>query len=90
MSLKIQIISFAYSVIFGILTYLIFNKFKKNFYLKNNIYSILNSFLFNFITIILYFEGHKLINNANINIYFILITLSTFFLLNYTRFTKKM
>ena len=90
MELKIQIISFIYSFIYGIILYIIFVRIKKYFYLKNNIYNILNSFMFNFIATIIYYKGHYYINNANINIYFLLITLSTFFYLNYTRFTKKM
>ena len=90
MSLKIQIISILFSIIYGIMLYIIFNKIKRYFYVGKRIYIILNSLLFMLIITIVYFYIFNIINNGVINIYFILITVIIFLYLNYIRFTKKM
>jgi len=90
MTLKIQIISFLFSIFYGLFIHVIYNISYKYLYCQKKIFSFLNSFIFTLDIVLIYFKIFYIINNGIINIYFILLTISTFLLLNYIKFTKKM
>ena len=81
MNLKIQIISLLIAVFYGFIIRKAYNFFNKYFYLKNNIYSFLNSLLFILIIILIYFKINYIINKGNIKIYFIIISVTIFIIL---------
>ena len=82
--LKEQILSFLFSIIYGILVAFIYRKIYKYLYYSKSILCFFNSFLYCFIIILLFFKMMYIINNGVINIYFILIVG-----LSFTLFYKK-
>ena len=90
MTLKIQIISFIFSFIYGIFVYKIYLLIYKYLYNVKPIYCFLNNLLFMLIITLIYFEIFYYINNANINLYFIIITTLVFIYLINNKFTKKL
>ena len=90
MSLKIQIISFQFSIIYGIISYIIYSKVKKIMYSKNIKIEILNNLFFTLILTLVYFKIFIYINNGINNIYFLILTVLRFVYISYTNFTKKM
>ena len=90
MTLKIQIISFIFSFIYGIFVYKIYLLIYKYLYNVKPIYCFLNNLLFMFIITLIYFKIFYYINNANINLYFIIITTLVFIYLINNKFTKKL
>ena len=89
MDLIEQIISIIFSFFYGIIIFLLYNKFKKYLYCNKKIYSFFNSLLFLLDTIIIYFIILYKINDGIISFLFILITLTTFLYLNYFNLQKK-
>lgn len=90
MTLKIQIISFIFSFIYGIFVYKIYLLIYKYLYNVKPIYCFLNNLLFMLIITLIYFKIFYYINNANINLYFIIITTLVFIYLINNKFTKKL
>lgn len=89
MEVEIQILMFIISFFFGILLYVLFNKFKKYFYVLNKGLNFINSTLFFSIVCILYFIITLKICFGKTNLYFII---SVFFgyLISQKYFTKNM
>lgn len=90
MILKIQIISFIFSIFYGFFVHITYNISYKYLYGSKKIFNFLNSFLYTLDIVLIYFKIFYIINNGIINIYFILLTITTFLILNYIKFTKKM
>lgn len=90
MNLKIQIISFIFSFVYGIISSILYINIKRYMLSKNKKIEFLNSFFFIMITTLIYFKIFIYINEGIINIYFLLITVLTFVYINYINFTKKM
>lgn len=90
MELKIQIISFLFSFIYGIISSIIYLKIKKYTLSNNKKVEFINNFFFVLIISLIYFKIFIYINEGIINIYFLLITVLTFVYINYINFTKKM
>lgn len=90
MALKIQIISFIFSFIYGIFVYKMYLMIYKYLYNVKSIYCFLNNLLFMLIITLIYFKIFYYINNANINLYFIIITTLVFIYLINNKFTKKL
>lgn len=90
MELKIQIISFLFSFIYGIISSIIYIKIKKYTLSNNKKVEFMNNFFFVLIITLIYFKIFIYINEGIINIYFLLITVLTFVYINYINFTKKM
>lgn len=90
MTLKIQIISFIFSFIYGIFVYKMYLLIYKYLYNVKPIYCFLNNLLFMLIITLIYFKIFYYINNANINLYFIIITTLVFIYLINNKFTKKL
>lgn len=88
MILKVQILSFVFSIIFGIFIYFAYNFAYKYLYYSKKIYCLFNSLLFFIDMTLIYFIMFYKINNGMINIYFILLTITTFWILK--KFTKRM
>jgi len=89
MTLNEQLLSFAFSFVYGFIiniSYII--SYKYLYYVKEK-YKFFNSFLLSLIHTLIYFKSFYLINGGQISIYFIIITISTFILIN-KKFTKKM
>ena len=85
MSLTEQIISFAFSFIYGYIIGILFFKIYKLIYTNKIIYRILNSLLFMINTSLIYFYIFKQINDGIIKGYFLIITIITsFFKLHYS------
>lgn len=89
MSLKEQIISFIFSIIYGIIMSVVYNKCYKYLYLVKKIYCFFNNLLFYLDSSLIYFIVFRKINNGIINIYFIFITAFLYILTN-SYFTNKM
>ena len=90
MELNIQIISFLFSFIYGIISSIIYLKIKKYTLSNNKKVEFMNNFFFVLIITLIYFKIFIYINEGIINIYFLLITVLTFVYINYINFTKKM
>ena len=90
MNLKVQIISFIFSFIYGIVSCLLHNEIAKYMKSKNKKIEFLNNIFFLTNLTLLYFKIFILINNGIINIYFLLITILSFVYIKYYNFTKKM
>lgn len=90
MNLKIQIISFIFSFVYGIISSILYINIKRHMLSKNKKIEFLNNFFFIMITTLIYFKMFIYINEGIINIYFLLITVLTFVYINYINFTKKM
>ncbi len=90
MKLNEQIISFAFSFIYGFLIGIIFFKTYKLIYNNKTIYKITNSLLFTTDITLIYFCIFRFINDGIINNYFIILTLITSFLSYLYCFTKNM
>ena len=88
MKIEIQLLSFLFSILYGIV-YFIMYRLSYTFLYNKGKYSIINSFLFNILSAIIYYKIMLTINNGNIKIYFVLISILTFLLLN-KLFTKKL
>ena len=90
MNLKLQIYSFVFSFLFGIILSVFTNLNYGLLFNKNKKTKILGNFLFLFDFSLIYFLGIKLINNGILHIYFLLL-LSLGFLLSYSffRFLRK-
>jgi len=84
-----QILSFIFSIIYGLIVSYTYIKCYKYLYCLNKYYSMFNSFLFCLIIELLFFKVMYIINNGVINIYFIIVFLS-FFILFVKKFTNKM
>ena len=89
MSLQEQILSFSFSILFGIINGILYIKIKKYIYFYKKRYIFLNSLLYNNILTIIYFKSIYLINGGVANIYFIALTILSF-LISVKKFTKKM
>lgn len=72
MSLKIQLLSFTFSIIYGLLVGVFYNIFIKQFKGLNKKYTILNNFLFVTDVVLLFFICIYHINEGVIHIYFLL------------------
>lgn len=90
MELKIQIISFIFSFVYGALIAIIHNILTKFIKSNNKQIEILNNFFFMMIITLVYFKTFLYINNGIINIYFLIITFLSFVYIKYINFTKKM
>ena len=90
MSLTEQILSFAFSFIYGYFIGIVFFKIYKLIYTNKIIYRILNSLLFMINTSLIYFYIFKQINDGIIKGYFLIITIITSFFAYHKQFTKKM
>ncbi len=89
MSLKEQIISILFSIIYGIVIYFIYRKTYNLIHYYKKIYAIFNSFLFTIDVILIYFIIFLNINDGIINYIFIIITFLTFLVLNKIYLQKK-
>lgn len=90
MSLTEQIISFAFSFIYGYIIGILFFKIYKLIYTNKIIYRILNSLLFMINISLIYFYIFKQINDGIIKGYFLIITIITSFFTYHKQFTKNM
>lgn len=90
MNLTEQVLSFAFSFIYGYILGITFYKIVKYLYSNKKIYKTLNSLLFCIDATLIYFCIFRLINNGIINYYFIIITLLTSIFVYKRKFTKKM
>ncbi len=90
MSLTEQIISFAFSFIYGYIIGILFFKIYKLIYTNKVIYRILNSLLFMINISLIYFYIFKQINDGIIKDYFLIITIITSFFTYHKQFTKNM
>lgn len=90
MDLIEQILSFAFSFIYGYIIGIIYFKVHRLIYNNKTIYQILNSLLFIFNITLIYFYIFRQINGGIINIYFIIITFISSFFSYHKLFTKKM
>ena len=90
MNLKLQIYSFVFSFLFGIILSVFTNLNYGLLFNKNKKIKILGNFLFLFDFSLIYLLGIKLINNGILHIYFLLL-LSLGFFLSYSffRFLRK-
>ena len=88
MKIEIQLLSFLISIVYGIIYFLLYKKIYLFLYASRK-YSILNTFLFNLISVIIYYKIMFSINNGDIKTQFISTSIITFLLLNKI-FTKKM
>ncbi len=79
-TLKIQILSFVFSFLYGVIVNLLFKYFKKYLYCNNFVYKFLNSLLFMIDVILIYFKFFLIISDGYINVYFVIISIITFFL----------
>ena len=73
MNLKLQIYSFVFSFLFGIILSVFTNLNYGLLFNKNKKIKILGNFLFLFDFSLIYFLGIKLINNGILHIYFLLL-----------------
>ena len=89
MSLKEQIVSFIFSFLYGTISSYLYITFYRFFHDKNRSFNILNSLLFVVDLIIIYFVIFLFINEGDVKIVFVLITMTTFFVLNYKNLQKK-
>lgn len=89
MNLYEQIISIAFSFLYGIVVYYSYVIIHKYLYSIKKIYSFFNSLLFMLNVTIIYFIIMRKINDGIINLIFVLITISTFLLLSYFDLQKK-
>ena len=78
-TLRIQILSFVFSFLYGIIVNLLFKCFKKYLYYNNFVYKILNSLLFMIDITLIYFKCFLVISDGYISIYFVIISIVTFF-----------
>lgn len=90
MDLTEQVLSFAFSFIYGYILGITFYKIVKYLYSNKKIYKTLNSLLFCIDATLIYFCIFRLINNGIINYYFVIITLLTSIFVYKRKFTKKM
>lgn len=90
MSLIEQVLSFAFSFLYGHILGIIFYKMVKYLYINKKIYRALNSLLFCIDATLIYFCVFRLINNGIINYYFIFITLISSIIVYKRKFTQKM
>ena len=88
MNLKLQIYSFVFSFLFGIILSVFTNLNYRLLFNKNKKIKILGNFLFLFDFSLIYFLGIKLINNGILHIYFLLLLILGF-LLSYSFYTQK-
>ncbi len=89
MNLIEQVISIIFSGLYGYIAYILYKICKKYLYTNKKMYSFLNSFLFVINLVLMYFIIFLKINNGDIIIVFILITLCIFLVLNYSNLQKK-
>ena len=89
MDLFEQILSIIFSFLYGCIINYLYGRFYNFFHYKNKIYSIFNSFLFILDSVLIYFIFMYKINEGQIKIVFIMITLITVLLLNYYSLQKK-
>ena len=87
-TLRIQILSFVFSFLYGIIVNLLFKCFKKYLYYNNFVYKILNSLLFMIDITLIYFKCFLVISDGYISIYFVIISIVTFVLFD-KLFTEK-
>lgn len=84
-----QILSFLFSLLYGVVCSMMYLLSYKFLYYSKKIYCFFNSFLFCNLLVIIYFKILYLINDGVYNIYFI-ITVIVSFLISCKIFTKKM
>ena len=84
-----QFLSFIFSFLYGVISFIFYKYSYKYLYFSKNIYCIFNSFLFCFLLTIIYYKMLYFINDGVINIYFILTGIISF-ILSSKIFTKKM
>lgn len=89
MSLIEQVFSFLFSILYGVVLFFLYKYSYKYLYCNKKIYSFLNSFLFVIDNVLIYFICFYYINGGIISIYFILITILTFFI-NYKNYSKNL
>ena len=87
MNINIQILSFLFSFLYGIIISLSFILLKKAFYNYKKIYSFFNSFLYTIIHTLVYFKIIYIINGGIVKIHFLL-TLGLSAYIFYTKLTK--
>lgn len=87
-TLRIQIISFVFSFLYGIIVNIFFHFFKKYLYYNNFVYKFLNSLLFMIDITLIYFKCFLIISDGFISIYFVIISIFSFFLFD-KLFTEK-
>lgn len=87
-TLRIQILSFVFSFLYGIIVNLFFNFFKKYLYYNNFVYKFLNSLLFMIDIMLIYFKCFLVISDGYVSVYFVIISVFSFFLFD-NLFTKK-
>ena len=84
MSLTEQILSFAFSFIYGYFIGIVFFKIYKLIYKNKTIYKFLNSLLFTINITLIYFYIFRKINDGIINNYFLIVT----FIMSYYSYSK--
>lgn len=87
MSLEVQIQSIITSFVFGFLYAYLINLLYKFLFFGGIVKRAITNFMFNFITFMLYFLSMKLINQADIHIYFIFMAIIGYLIGNI--FSKK-
>ncbi len=87
-TLRIQILSFVFSFLYGGIVNFFFKLCKKYLYCNNFVYKFLNSLLFMIDIILIYFKFFLIISDGYISNYFVAISIVTFFLFDKI-FTEK-
>jgi len=89
MNLSEQILSIVFSFLYGIIIFILYRKFYIYLYASKKIYSFFNSLLFLLDLTLIYFISLYKINSGIIDLTFLIITISTFFILVYINLQKK-
>lgn len=89
MNLSEQILSIVFSFLYGIIIFILYRKFYIYLYASKKIYSFFNSMLFLLDLTLIYFISLYKINSGIIDLTFLIITISTFFILVYINLQKK-
>lgn len=89
MNIKIQLISFIVSFLYGFIIFVATKYIMKYFYTGKIIYRFLNSALYYTNIFVIYFIIMYYINNSNIHIYFLLTLLCSYIIFKKI-FTKKL
>ncbi len=84
-----QLLSFIISILYGFFYFFTLKISYNYLYCKKKIYKMLNSFLFQFLHTIIYFKIYYFVNFGQVNVYFIIITIIVYFMIN-IKFTKNM
>lgn len=89
MNIKVQLLSFFVSFVYGYLIFISFDNIKGFLYSNNNVINLFNSILYFSLVFVIYFIILYRINGGYIHIYFLIIVLFSFLLFRFLSTLRK-